>query len=230
MEKYCFIGDIHGCIDEFKELLTQIPEDRTLVVLGDWADRGPSSLSVLKILVEEVKHSKMKVLRGNHCNKLYRWAIGNQVSLGGGIKTTVAEINKLSLEEQAQVKKDIIFIYNTGAPYMLFDNKKVVASHAGWDDSILNNTKITKNDIDKICLYGNITGQKGADGFPTEWADQYKGNKTVIYGHIVHDTETPYNVGNVYCLDTGCVHGGNLTGMLYPEMTYIQVKAKKKYH
>jgi len=228
MEKYIFIGDVHGCYDELMALLDKVPDDRTIVFLGDLFDRGPYSLKVLDLVIDLVKNGKAKNVIGNHCNKVYRYAKGNNVSIGGGIKTTVAELDQLTPEERNKKLNDIIWLYEHSNNYLAFNRGSVIAVHGSWRDDILNTSD--KRLIQDVCMYGNAANKKGSDGFPVEWVNDYNGNATVIYGHIVHGLENPHIVKKTYGIDTGCVHGGNLTGLLFPEMEFIQVKALKTYH
>ena len=63
---YDIIGDVHGCIDELRDLLDRLgyqpdgdgvrhPEGRTLIFLGDLNDRGPSSIGVWKLALASLK-------------------------------------------------------------------------------------------------------------------------------------------------------------------------------
>jgi protein phosphatase len=60
---YDMVGDVHGCIDELHELLEALgyvrdatggvwhPDDRTLIFLGDLADRGPGNMAVWRLVL-----------------------------------------------------------------------------------------------------------------------------------------------------------------------------------
>ena len=60
------------------------------------------------------------------------------------------------------------------------------------------------------------------------WARDYRGRAMVLYGH----TPTPEAewVNNTMCLDTGCVFGGRLTAMRYPEREVVSVPAAEVYY
>ena len=77
-ERVYAIGDIHGCIDEFKQLLKLIKKDlkkrpvkkHHLVFLGDYFDRGPDSAGVLNKLIKlQKKHANVICIKGNHEDK-----------------------------------------------------------------------------------------------------------------------------------------------------------------
>lgn len=64
-----FIGDIHGCKHELKELLKKVGYDRKndhIVAVGDIVNKGPDSLGVIDLLMQE----KASVVRGNHDDRV----------------------------------------------------------------------------------------------------------------------------------------------------------------
>ena len=59
------------------------------------------------------------------------------------------------------------------------------------------------------------------------WAAEYRGRATVVYGHTpVPEAEW---LNNTICIDTGCVYGGKLTALRWPERELVQVQAKQVY-
>ncbi|MGV3511286.1 MAG: metallophosphoesterase family protein [Novosphingobium sp.] len=68
------IGDIHGRIDLFEQLLERIEEDDAargpaetqLILLGDLVDRGPDSRGVVERAMQLMASGRVRVLAGNH--------------------------------------------------------------------------------------------------------------------------------------------------------------------
>src|ERR1700728_3683858 len=65
------IGDIHGDTNALFELLSRLPtltEKDSIVFVGDYLDRGPSSAQVIDYIRRLPEHSPAQVvaLRGNH--------------------------------------------------------------------------------------------------------------------------------------------------------------------
>ena len=66
------VGDIHGCIEEFNELLKTIqynPSQMRLVLLGDLMDRGPDPVGC----VRRARELGVECIMGNHEEKHLRW-------------------------------------------------------------------------------------------------------------------------------------------------------------
>lgn len=74
-------------------------------------------------------------------------------------------------------------------------------------------------------IYGPTTGERTPEGFPVriDWAKTYKGPEFVFFGHQVY--LRPYRRTHALGIDTGCVFGGALTAVRYPEMEIVGVKS-----
>lgn len=232
------IGDIHGCFTEFQELTKKLeydwtsglpvhPEGRRLAFVGDLTDRGPQSIRVIEVVWALVmKERKAFYTPGNHCNKLYRYLLGNKVQITHGLETTVAELEALAIDHQHRIKKMFIELYEQSPLYQVLDHGKLIIAHAGIrEDYIgLHNSKVKT-----FVLYGDITGEKHPDGSPVrrDWAKKYKGKSIIVYGHT--PVKDPRILQNTYNIDTGCVFGGKLTGLRYPEMTILSSPSTMPY-
>jgi protein phosphatase len=61
-----------------------------------------------------------------------------------------------------------------------------------------------------------------------DWAAEYRGSAMVVYGHTpVPEAEW---LNRTICIDTGCVYGGKLTALRYPEKALVQVPARRVYY
>jgi protein phosphatase len=81
-----------------------------------------------------------------------------------------------------------------------------------------------------FALYGETTGETDEFGLPVRynWAADYRGRASVVYGHV--PTPEAEWVNNTICIDTGCVFGGKLTALRYPERELVSVAAKEVYY
>lgn len=228
---YDIIGDIHGCYDELLQLLDSLgyseeregyvhPEGRKLVFVGDLTDRGPKSIPVLLLVTRLVENNLALYVPGNHCDKLYRLFLGRNVQITHGLETTVAELCKLPSKLKQQLKKDFIHLVENSPLYLVLDEGRLIVSHAGIRESLIgkNNSKVRT-----FCLYGDITGETDETGFPIrrDWAQDYAGEGWVVYGHS--PVKNPRFINNTVNIDTGCVFGGHLTGLRYPELTFEMI-------
>ena len=60
-----------------------------------------------------------------------------------------------------------------------------------------------------------------------DWVTPYDGAALVVYGHTpVWRAE---RCGQTIDIDTGCVFGGRLTALRYPEMEVVEVPAERAY-
>lgn len=116
--KIDIIGDVHGCYEELMELLDKLGyqffgdeiknnQDRTLAFLGDLTDRGPDSVRVIELVYSLVKQNQAVYTPGNHCNKLYRYFLGNNVQISHGLETTVAKYEHLPVKSNEKFGQNL---------------------------------------------------------------------------------------------------------------------------
>lgn len=228
------IGDIHGCYEELVELLAKLeykvvddfevtpPEGRRAIFLGDLVDRGPDSPSVLKLVMRMVREGKAFCVPGNHDAKLLRALSGAQVKVSHGLGETLEQLEKESVEFKAEL---VSFLDSLVGHYVLNGGDLVVA-HAGMRAEYQGRTSAR---IREFALYGETTGETDEFGLPVRfnWAAEYRGSAMVVYGHTpVPEAEW---LNRTICLDTGCVFGGKLTALRYPERELVSVGAKMIY-
>lgn len=238
MMKIDVIGDVHGCYDELLQLLQKLgykqadniwihPDERIPVFLGDITDRGPNSLAVIHLVFDMVKRGNAKYVPGNHCNKLYRYFLGNNVQIKHGLETTVAEYKALSQREQKIVKMKFNTLYEQAPLYLQIEEANAVIAHAGIKEELIG---LHNKRVKSFVLYGDTTGAFQPDGRPIrrDWAQYYKGNRWIIYGHT--PVLQPRFVNKTVNIDTGCVFGNQLTAFRLPEEQIVSVPSSQPFH
>jgi protein phosphatase len=231
------IGDIHGCYDELLLLLEKLgyrsdatawrhPEGRRVIFLGDLVDRGPRTPDVVRLVMDMVETGAALCVPGNHEMKLLRKLNGKDVKLTHGLAETVAQIEALPDEERGPfIARAKSFIDKLVSHYWLDDGKLVVA-HAGLKEEMQGRGS---GAVRQFCYYGETTGETDEYGLPVRfnWAAEYRGKAMVVYGH----TPTPRAewLNNTICIDTGCVFGGELTALRYPERELVSIPAAMVY-
>jgi hypothetical protein len=235
------VGDVHGSLDECKELLRTIqyrPEQMRLIFLGDLVDRGPDSIGCVKF----VRELKAECLLGNHEEKYTRFARNEQKRLSFGI------INKMKLSsEKMKIYKglsadDLNWMHHL--PLKLDLENGWTAIHGGLEPGKM----LDEQEREKIIRVRYVshegvmvpTVNKKSPGVRF-WTRCWDGKESIIYGHTVHslndireDVRKNDDGSETVMLgiDTGCCFGGRLTAVLFhPEgkREIVQVPSRGRY-
>ena len=234
------IGDVHGCRTELEALLAELgyrltrdtsgravdavpPEGRTAVFLGDLVDRGPDSPGVLRLVMGMVAAGHALAVPGNHENKLTRALSGRNVQVSHGLAETLSQ---LAAEGEA-FRKEVADFCQGLVSHLVLDGGHLVVAHAGLKEAYQGRAS---GRVRSFALYGDTTGETDEFGLPVRypWAHDYRGRAMVLYGHT--PTPEPEWVNNTMCLDTGCVFGGRLTALRYPEKEVVSVPAERVWY
>ncbi len=233
------IGDVHGCFDELVELLKKLgyeisnqqdggtivkhPQDRKAVFVGDYVDRGPKIVEVLRLVMEMQKVGMAICVPGNHDTKLARALRGKNVNSTHGLAESLVQLEK----ESEEFKADIAEFIESMVSHYVFDNGKLVVAHAGMKKEFQGRAS---GRVREFALYGETTGETDEFGLPVRlnWAEEYRGDATVVYGHT--PVTEPRWINRTINIDTGCVFGGNLTALRYPEKELVSVPARQTYY
>lgn len=230
------IGDVHGCHTELVDLLATLgwdvdavgerahhPGGRTAVFLGDLVDRGPASPAVLRLVMNMVRDGTALCLPGNHENKLVRALDGRDVTRSHGLAATLAQLDGETPEFRSEVRDFADGLVS----HAVLDGGALVVAHAGLPETMHGRASAA---VRAFALYGDTTGETDEFGLPVRypWADEYRGRAAVVYGH----TPVPAAswVNGTICIDTGCVFGGALTALRWPERELVSVPARAVYY
>jgi polynucleotide kinase-phosphatase len=228
------IGDVHGCYDELIELLQKLgydttepgrvvpPPGRRAIFLGDLVDRGPKVVEVLRLVMIMVRQGTALCIPGNHDDKLVRKLRGKNVQVSHGLAETLQQMESLTPEERGHFAD---FLDKLIGHYWLDDGKLVVA-HAGMKQRYIGRSS---RRVREFALYGETTGETDEYGLPVRhnWAAEYRGPAMVVYGHT--PVLEPEWLNHTINIDTGCVFGGKLTALRYPERELVSVPAHRTY-
>lgn len=243
------IGDLHGCCDELEELLDQLgyqpvhctkpegselyldkvqkhPQGRKAIFVGDYTDRGPRSVDILRLVATMAHHGNAFCLPGNHDVKLLRKLNGRNVQIKHGLAETLADFDRLPEASRHRIEDELKTFIDGLVSHLIFDGGKLLVAHAGLK---LQYHGRSGGRVQEFCLYGDTTGEFDEYGLPIRlnWANDYRGNTCVVYGHT--PVAKPEWVNNTVNIDTGCVFGGKLTALRYPERVFVSVPARKTY-
>ncbi len=232
------LGDIHGCLDEALELLAKLgysvarengryvvghPLGRKLVFVGDLVDRGPNSPGVIRLAMDAVSSGAAYCVAGNHDVKLSRALRGRDVKISHGLAESLQQLEA----ETAEFRRTAADWLDGLVSHYVFDGGRLVVAHAGLREEMHGRGS---GAVRQFAMYGETTGETDEYGLPVRynWAADYRGKAMVVYGHTpIPEAEW---VNNTICLDTGCVFGGKLTALRYPERELVSVAASHVYY
>jgi protein phosphatase len=232
------IGDIHGCFDELVVLLRELgysvtetvdglalahPQGRKAVFVGDLVDRGPKIPEVLRLVMSATHAGAAYCVAGNHDVKLSKALHGKGVKLTHGLAESLEQLAALPDEFKRRTAEYLDGLVS----HYVFDDGKLVVAHAGLREEMHGRGS---GAVRSFALYGETTGETDEFGLPIRynWAADYRGRAMVVYGHTsVPEAEW---LNNTICVDTGCVFGGKLTALRYPERELVSVPALAKYY
>lgn len=235
------IGDVHGCFDELVTLLTQLgyqvkpveradgrgydvtpPPGRRVVFVGDLVDRGPRVPDVLRLAMDMTAAGHALAVPGNHDIKLMRKLRGRDVRVAHGLEESLTQL----AAELPDFSRRVADFIDDLVSHYVFDDGRLVVAHAGMKADMQGRGSGV---VREFALYGETTGETDEFGLPVRhnWAAEYRGRAIVVYGH----TPTPEAewLNHTINIDTGCVFGGKLTALRYPEKELVSVPALRTY-
>lgn len=231
------IGDVHGCLPELTTLLGKLgylgaaevrlaaPPGRRLVFVGDLVDRGPDTPGVLKLVMEAVSAGQALAVRGNHDERL------GQALSGAPIRKPsprlAQSLEQLAGESPAFRRRAAAFLLNLPTRLSL-DSDRLLVAHAG------DRADLRGSGRDDYNVHGLDSGELDDFGHlrREDWAAMHGGPHLIVSGHS--PLRRPRwsgqpGRGEALNLDTGCVYGGALTALRYPERELISVPAQRAY-
>jgi len=241
------VGDVHGCCDELEALFGMLgyvaavsavdhpvwgrrvfahPAGRKAVFVGDLVDRGPRVLDVVRLVRNMVAAGTGVCVPGNHDVKLVRKLRGRDVKLTHGLAQTMAEFDALPDAVRPLAGREVADFLDSLVSHFVLDGGKLVVAHAGMKAEMQGRAS---GAVREFALYGETTGETDEFGLPVRlnWAADYRGPAAVVYGHTpVPEVEWFNRTVNV---DTGCVFGGKLTALRWPEREFVSVPAARTY-
>ncbi|HEY7326233.1 MAG TPA: polynucleotide kinase-phosphatase [Gemmataceae bacterium] len=241
------IGDIHGCCDELEALLQQLdyeattlegdspiwgnrayvhPEGRKAVFVGDLVDRGPRIVDTVRLVRNMIVAGSALCVPGNHDMKLMRKLRGKDVQITHGLANSLAEIDALPDEFRAAFCKELTEFLDGLVSHYVLDDGNLVVAHAGMKAEMQGRGS---GKVREFALYGETTGETDEFGLPVRfnWAAEYRGQAMVVYGHT--PVPEPDWLNRTVNIDTGCVFGGKLTALRYPEREFVSMPAARTY-
>ena len=220
-----FIGDIHGCIDEFRELLDRIaPTTNDVVVsLGDTVNKGPDPVGVVELIVR----SGIRAIQGNKERELL-----------AHMQNPARRLFAFDGERAMLHRPDLLSAMQQWPLWIDFPEEEVLAVHGGvlpirdvtpaqlrLQSATLPMLRYVRRKDDRWVAIPKGK-QNDADPF---WTEVWTGVRTVVYGHTPRSAVK--QTGDTIGLDTGCVYGGALSAAVWKkgEWKIVSVAARAAY-
>ena len=210
--RYFIIGDIHGCYDELQDLLAKaaLNSDDQIISIGDMVDRGLDSASVIEFFRDTPNADS---IMGNHERKHVRW-FDDQVEPAASQIITRKQITEDIYPEVIGFMSDL--------PHYI-DVPDALLVHGFYEPGV------PLEDQRETVIVGTLSGEDYLrKRWSWPWYERYDGTKPLIMGH--RDYTDKMQVLNykdrVWGIDTRCVYGGSLTGLMLPEFNIISVPSR----
>jgi serine/threonine protein phosphatase 1 len=209
MQKIFVIGDIHGCFDKLSALMDKIPinfKQDQLIFIGDYIDRGSSSLEVVDYLIDLKNRLPGTIfLKGNHEDMLENYLDGSDrftYLLNGGQRTLDAYLNRPNNPGEYPVPPAHLKFFKS--LYLYYQTVDYIFVHAGLRKNVSLESQET---IDLLWIRDEFI------------FSDFDFGKRVIFGHTPF--KEPLVQTNKIGIDTGAVYGNRLTCLQLPEMIFF---------
>ena len=208
------IGDIHGCYDEFIQLLETIEftDLDLLITVGDMVDRGPKSIEVARYFRDTP--NAFAVL-GNHERRL-------SGAMKGTIQPAWSQLHTMMQIPEDESNQWIHFFDSLPA---VIETPDVIVTHARIDPLL----PLKDQDPYYTCAVGGLNAviETDKNGIPLwyyQWIERAKDSKPVCFGHLTFP-KVELVSQKLFALDEGVAGGGRLNAVILPEGTIVQVKS-----
>lgn len=205
------VGDIHGCFDKLRALMDIIPinyaQDQ-LIFIGDYIDRGQSSVDVVDYLMDFKKRVPGIIfLKGNHEDMLQNYLDGSDrftYLLNGGQRTLDEYLNRSNNPKAFPIPSEHLEFFNS--LHLYYQTEDYIFVHAGLREKVPLESQKT---VDLLWIRDEFI------------YSNFNFGKYVIFGHTPF--KEPLLQPNKIGIDTGAVYGNRLTCIQLPEMEFFSV-------
>lgn len=234
------IGDVHGCARELRILLRRLgyrrrsprephrhPTGRRAVFLGDLVDRGPRVPEAARLVMDMVETGAAFSVPGNHDVDLVLVLEGDGPEPGPGTRRSLEQLASLPAAARHAFRRRFARFVTSLPSHLLLDGERLAVAHAGLPAGYVGRDS---EEVRRFALRGQTSGDLDRYGLPVRvnWAAAYDGRPFLVYGHT--PVRRPESIRNTLNIDTGCVYGGSLTALRFPEMETVSVRAARAYY
>lgn len=239
-EKIAVIGDVHECVEELRELMGKLIEEgvQEFFLIGDLLDKGGNTAGMVEFIRGlDVEHDHYRgahvtCIRGNHERYVYKALKGeiekNEV-LENDYFTSIAhfraieEDKNLFLKFYEQNMQDC-FVIDRGR------ERGIVLTHAPCENKyLLKNDTVSKKNQNNF-YFKSREEDVMIDELKFLEAESSFNHFFHVFGHVAHTGYKPHRIKNKIFLDTGCVHGGRLSAVVFNKhyVDFVSVDHKNR--
>lgn len=199
------IGDVHGCLYTLKKLISKLPAEAEIILVGDLCDKGVYSKEVIEFVIS----NDYQCVKGNHEHLMQKYlydAVMHQEHSPwsedyryGGIQTYESYI-----DDHASMHKHLRWIQDLP---VYIQKEKYFITH-GYALPFYEHR-------DNQDYYNDFLLNRYEKGMKTQRSDVVN-----IFGHCVFDEVIEHE--SFYAIDTGCSYGNKLTAIELGSMKQIQ--------
>ena len=247
--KILVIGDVHGCLNELKCLVTTAEKAHNenkpfaaVILVGDLCNKGPQSAETIQF-VRKNQESNWFSVRGNHDNSALAAALGDETKRPRGSRkydwvdslsdddvewmsnlpyTITIPASLLEEDLASSPKQDVIVVHGGLIPGINLEDQSIETMTTIRDVVVEKNE--SQSDIaDKHVTYKYY--KPSDDGKPKAWAQAWMGPQQIVFGHDAKRglQKEAFALG----LDSGVCYGKKLTGVILPERLLVSTDAEK---
>jgi len=239
-DEYIIVGDVHGCIDELRQLLLQngfsIDQNglidrshphKSIILLGDFVDKGSDEklTQTLEFIYQNYYHlnqdqQKFYLIMGNHENMVYRYITQDPTLDTTSIKRQQEKVKyyntAILLDRKPALKEKFIQLYGecyTWLKYDYNDDFSVTLTHAPCPERYL--TKEGDEAHQKMIKSASRSQNPdlSLDELIPYVHQEAKANQHYhIFGHLSQPNIRHYK--NKICIDTSAIYGNKLSCVL----------------
>lgn len=202
---------MHGCSAELRQLLDETEPDRAILV-GDLFTKGPDPAGVLEL----VRERGLQMVLGNHDHRLLEVRRGARPRDVHG-QQVAAALDRVDPHWSTWLEEQPLF-----------------READGW--TVVHAALHPSGRLDLTDRRTALVLRRWPDDAPTDlrWWQIYEGSRRVVFGHdarqgLVRAHPDADGRPRVVGLDTGCVYGGQLTGMWLDDCALVQIPAARVY-
>ena len=213
--KTLVIGDIHGCYEELQTLLDKagVADDDRIITVGDMVNRGPDSARALNFF--RMTPGAESILGNHEHNHLRAWD-------GEKIPTLSMLLARWELDDDYEAA----IAYMNTLP-LFIETPDAIITHGFWEPGVP-----LEEQRPEVLLGSSAVEMIFWDRYGQPWYELYDGHKPLIVGHRDYSggaMKPLVDENRVWGIDTRCVYGGSLSGILLPDWRLVSVPAREDH-